>query len=401
MSSSLKSVRMILIVSPIVLGCVTLVWNRPSLSNFLSSSPVESQLTQSGHQLTQAYIDKMTKLQHKPFPPHRVIDNIYYVGTSDLASYLITTQQGDILINPGYEETVPLVQAGVEKLGFRFNDIKILLISHAHNDHAAGLALAKKLTGAKVFVMRGDEGVVSTGGLGDFQYEGTIRWKPCPVDRVLGDGDKVELGGTTLVAHLTPGHTRGCTTWTMVAHDGGKPYNVVIIGSPNVNPGFRLVNNSKYPQIADDYERTFRVLKSLRCDVFLGAHAGYYGMAEKYGRLHGGTNPFIDPKGYQTYVAEREQNFHRELEEQKNALPPGRDEALRVMTRSVSKDKEGGARLEPTPPFCFTRYEEARHVRRISRIKPLGTKLLRRRHLWVVYLWEAKSWSGYSRRFRF
>ena len=150
---------------------------------------------------------------------------------------------------------MPLIKASVEKLGFKFSDIKILLDSHAHGDHVAGCALVKQLTGARRMVMKGDEGVVSSGGLGDFHY--TDRWKPCAVDKVLQDGEKVTLGGMELVAHLTPGHTRGNTTWTITANDAGKPYQIVIVGSPNVNPGFVLVNNKKYPEIADDLRERF------------------------------------------------------------------------------------------------------------------------------------------------
>ena len=254
-----------------------------------------------------------------PFPPHRVVGNIYYVGSKDLACYLITTSEGNILINTGFERTVPMVQASVERLGFRLKDIKILLISHAHNDHAAGLARMKELTGAQVVVMQGDDGVITDGGRSDFEYSSVFRWSPCAVDRVLHDGDEVKLGGVPLVARLTPGHTKGCTTWTMVANENGKDYNVVIVGSPNVNPRYRLVNNSKYPNIAEDYERAFRVLKSLPCDVFLGAHGSYYGMVEKYQRREKGekANPFIDPDGYRAWVAAKEREFHLKLAQQK------------------------------------------------------------------------------------
>lgn len=244
------------------------------------------------------------------FPAHHVIGNVYYVGSNDLASFLITTPEGHILINSGFEATVPLIRAGVESLGFKMRDIKILLASHAHSDHVAGHALARELTGAKVYVMAGDDAVIASGGKGQYLYS-TSRWKPCPVDRVLEDGEEVKLGGVTLVAHRTPGHTRGCTTWAWRVDDGGKTYDVVVIGSPNVNPGYRLVDNAAYPEIADDFERTFRVLKSLPCDVFLGAHGNYYGMAEKYERAKKGaaTNPFLDPEGYRAYVAAKERAF--------------------------------------------------------------------------------------------
>jgi len=255
----------------------------------------------------------------EPFPPHRVIDNIYYVGSRGLASYLVTTAQGDILINSSFEDSVPLIRASVEKLGFRFQDVKILLISHAHADHCAGSALVKKLTGAKYMVMDADVPVVEDGGKSDFQYGGDPHslYKPTKVDRVLHDGDEVKLGQTVLIAHLTPGHTKGCTTWTMQAHADGKRYDVVIVGSPNVNPGYQLTGNALYPKIAEDYARTFRVLKSLACDVFLGAHGSYYGMEAKFARIRdGGANPFIDPAGYQAYVAEREGAYREELRKQ-------------------------------------------------------------------------------------
>jgi metallo-beta-lactamase class B len=256
---------------------------------------------------------------NQPFPPHRVISNIYYVGTNYLASFLITTPQGNILINPDYEESVPIIQANVEKLGFHFSDTKIILISHAHDHHAAGCGLAKKLTGAKLMVMDADVAEIESGGAHDFQY--VQHWTPVKVDRVLHDGDEVSLGGATLVAHLTPGHTKGCTTWTTVVTDNGHLYHVVIIGSLNVNEGYKLVGNKEYPQIASDYEKTFRVLASLRCDVFLGAHGVYYDMDEKLKRLQtGGANPFVDPVGYRAYVKEREQAFRAELiKQQKSA----------------------------------------------------------------------------------
>lgn len=257
-------------------------------------------------------------VDEKAFPAHRVIANVYYVGSKDLASYLITTPDGHILINSGFEETVPLIRTAVESLGFKMRDIKILLASHAHSDHVAGHALAKEQTGAKVFVMGGDDAVIAAGGVGQYLYADS-RWAPCAVDRVLKDGDEVTLGGTTLIARKTPGHTRGCTTWTWRVVDAGKSYNVVVIGSPNVNPGYVLVGNQDYPEIADDYQKTFEVLKSLPCDVFLGAHGAYYGMDKKYELISSATgepkqNPFIDPAGYKAYVDLKAKAFRSQLE---------------------------------------------------------------------------------------
>jgi metallo-beta-lactamase class B len=255
----------------------------------------------------------------EPFPPHRVMGNVYYVGSKGLASYLITTPQGNILINSNLESSVPMIRASVEKLGFKFSDTKILLISHAHWDHCAGSAGVKAATGAKYMVMDADVHDIETGGKENFHYRNSPGsfYKPTKVDRVLHDGDEVTLGGVTLVAHLTAGHTKGCTTWTLKVNDRGKTYNVVIVGSPNVNEGYKLVNNPLYPNIASDYEHTFAVLKSLPCDVFLGAHGDYYKLSEKYPRLkNGGTNPFIDPEGYRQYVADREAAFRAELKKQ-------------------------------------------------------------------------------------
>jgi metallo-beta-lactamase class B len=263
---------------------------------------------------------------YEPFPAHKVIGNVYYVGSKDLASYLITTPEGHILINSGFERTVPLIQKSVESLGYNMADIRVLLASHAHSDHVAGHARMRELTGAKVYVMRGDDAVIASGGKGQYLYT-TSRWAPCPVDRVLEDGDEVKLGRVALVARRTPGHTRGCTTWTWKVQDGGKSYDVVVIGSPNVNPGYRLVDNKDYPEIADDFARTFQVLRSLPCDVFLGAHGGYYGMVAKYerARKESGANPFVDPEGYRAYVRQKEEAFRRALAEQraKPAPAPG------------------------------------------------------------------------------
>src|SRR5271154_2239362 len=253
------------------------------------------------------------------FPAFRIAGNLYYVGSRGLASYLIATPQGNILINSDLEANVPMIAASIEKLGFKFKDTKILLISHAHFDHDAGSAKIKEMTGAKYMVMDADVPVVESGGKLDFQYgnpPGSL-YPPTKVDRVLHDGDEVRLGGAVLVAHLTPGHTKGCTTWTMQVTEAGKTYSVVIVGSPNVNPGYKLVHNDTYPQIAADYERMFEVLKSLPCDIFLGAHGAYFGLEEKYALMKdGGANPFIDPTGYKEFVAQKERDFRAELAKQ-------------------------------------------------------------------------------------
>jgi metallo-beta-lactamase class B len=248
---------------------------------------------------------------NEQFPPFKIAGNLYYVGTESLASFLIVTPQGDILINSDYERNVPTIKDSVEKLGFHFNDIKILLGSHAHADHMEGDAMVKELTGAKLMVMQEDIPAllkITPGG------------KPQVVDRVLHDGDEVSLGGTTLVAHLTPGHTRGCTSWSTKIQDGGRSYNAVIIGSIGVNPGYQLVNNKDVPHIADEYMHSFALLRSLPCDIPLGSHPGMFNLAEKYAELgKSATNPFIDPEGYKKEIEVNETAFNNRRAEQMKA----------------------------------------------------------------------------------
>jgi metallo-beta-lactamase class B len=247
----------------------------------------------------------------KQFPPFKIAGNLYYVGTECLASFLIVTPEGDILINSDYERNVPTIKDSVEKLGFHFGDIKILLGSHAHADHMEGDAMVKELTGAKLMAMHEDIPAL---------LKITPEGKPQVVDRILHDGDEVSLGGTTLVAHLTPGHTRGCTSWSMKIQDGGKSYNVVIIGSIGVNPGYQLVNSKDVPHIADEYMHSFAVLRSLPCDIPLGSHPGMFSMAEKYSKLgKSATNPFIDPEGYKKEIEVNETAFTNRRAEQMKA----------------------------------------------------------------------------------
>ncbi|MDR3754323.1 MAG: subclass B3 metallo-beta-lactamase [Terracidiphilus sp.] len=255
----------------------------------------------------------------RPFPPFRIAGNLYYVGSEDLASYLIVTPQGDILINSNLESSVPLIKQSIETLGFHLSDVKILLISHAHYDHCAGSARILELTGAKYYVMDADVSVVESGGKTDFQYgdQADMHFPATHVDRILHDGDTVALGGTVLTSHLTAGHTRGTTTWTLDETEDERTMHIVIVGSPNVNAGYKLVDNKTYPGIAEDYNRGFAVLNSLPCDIFLGAHGGYFDLTAKYARWKAGDrNAFIDPAGYKTYIADRENAFQTELHRQ-------------------------------------------------------------------------------------
>ena len=262
----------------------------------------------------------------KPAPPFRIAGNLYYVGSEDLAAYLIVTPQGDILINSNLESSVPLIRQSVETLGFKFSDIKILLISHGHFDHCAGSAAILKLTGAKYYVMDADVSVVESGGKTDFAYadQPEMHFPATHVDRILHDGSKVSLGGTVLTAHLTAGHTKGTTTWTLDEPSSdqthARPLRVVIVGSPNVNASYKLVGNKTYPRISQDYKRGFTVLRSLPCDIFLGAHGGYFGLSAKYPRWKAGDQiAFIDPAGYKAYIADREKAFLAELARQQKS----------------------------------------------------------------------------------
>jgi len=248
---------------------------------------------------------------NKPFPPHHVVGNTYFVGTAELGSFLIVTPEGNVLINSDFESTVPFLKQNVEKLGFKFSDIKILLGSHAHGDHMEGDALVKEMTGAKVMAMEQDVPALRKMMPGG---------KPHPIDRVLKDGDEVKLGGTTLVAHLTAGHTPGCTSWTWKTTDHGKSYDVIVLGSIGWNAGYVLVNNKNYPTIAGDYVKSFATLRALHVDVFLGAHGSFYNLDEKYPKLaEGKPNPFIDPDGFRAHVDAQEKSFQEELARQQKA----------------------------------------------------------------------------------
>jgi len=272
--------------------------------------------------LAAAQADETSRSWNQPVEPFKIAGNLYYVGASDITSFLITTPQGHILIDGGFEETVPLIRGSVKKLGFRLEDVKFLLNNHAHYDHAAGLAELKKLSGAKLVVSEGDAPLLAAGGQGDFAFGDKFLFPPVQADRTIKDGDTVSLGGTTLTARVTPGHTKGCTTWTMQVKDGGKTLDVVFAGSVSVNPGVTLAVNPKYPRIAEDYAHTFDVLKGLPCDVFLSSHGSFFDLQAKAERLRKGEspNPFIDSKGYHAYLARMEERFRNQLAEERKGV---------------------------------------------------------------------------------
>jgi metallo-beta-lactamase class B len=251
--------------------------------------------------------DPVSRSWNQPVEPFRIAGNLYYVGASDVTSYLIATLQGHIVIDGGFEETAPMILANIAKLGFKPKDVKILLSSHAHYDHAGGLAELKRVTGAKFYASVADVPLHARGDRDDPQFGDTLTYPPVIADRILRDGDRVILGGSTLVARMTPGHTPGCTTWTMKVREGKKSYDVVFVGSASA-PGYRLKNNHRYPNIVDDYRTTFQRLRSLPCDIFLAAHGGFYKLEEKRK-----TGNFVDPAGYRAYVDRAEQAFEAAL----------------------------------------------------------------------------------------
>jgi metallo-beta-lactamase class B len=256
---------------------------------------------------------------NEPFPAHRVMDNVYYVGTRELASYLVTTPEGHILINSNYEASLPVIQASVKELGFDFKDIKILISGHAHPDHVEGDALVKQLTGAQVVVGRKEVPAVEK-----IQPGG----KAHPIDRLVDEGDKVTLGGTTLTAHEMPGHTRGCLAWSMTLKEGDRNYYAFIECSLN---GQFLQSLENYPGIVEDFRATYKKARTFPVEVFLSSHASFYGLAEKYGKLkarrEGDPNPFVDPKGYLDHVDQFERTFEAALAKQQaqpQSQPQGR-----------------------------------------------------------------------------
>lgn len=262
--------------------------------------------------------DPLRGAASRPVEPYRVIGNIYYVGAAGISAHLIVTPQGLILLDTGTREMLPGLRANIEKLGHTLRDVKIILSSHAHWDHVENHAAMKELTGAQVMALGEDAAAIASGK--DNSALGGEGWTPARVDRILKDGDTVALGKTALRAHLTPGHTKGCTTWTMTVEENGRSYGVVFIGAIGINEGVKLLGNARHPGIADDYARAFRVLKELKPDVFLAQHPAIYGMADKMKRLKAGAlpNPFIDPEGYRRVVDEAEASYLEQLKREKS-----------------------------------------------------------------------------------
>lgn len=262
-----------------------------------------------------------------PIEPIQISDNLYYVGSRDLAAYLVVTPEGSILINSNLESSPPQIRRSVERLGLRWTDIKILLNNQAHYDHVAGAAQIIQQTGAKQMVMAGDDNVMASGGATDF--DPTLPGFPASrVDRVLHDNDTVTLGGIVLTAHKTAGHSRGCTTWTLQTQSAGRTLQVVIVGGWAMNPSVVLqlvASHGKpeaYPDITTDFEHTFATLKALPCDIFLGAHGGYFHLLNKLDRVSKeGPSVWVDPNGYREAVSKAESTYRKNLERFQSSKP--------------------------------------------------------------------------------
>lgn len=258
-----------------------------------------------------------------PLAPFHISGNLYYVGSRDLAAFLVVTPKGNILINANLESSPAQIRQSIEKLGFHYANTKILLSSQAHYDHAAGAAEVLRETHAQHMVMDGDVDVIKSGGATD--YDQTLpHFPPARVDRTLHDNDTVILGGTTITAHKTAGHTKGCTTWTMQTKEGARTLNIVIVGGWGINPDVRLVaakgRPAGYPGITADFDHTFATLAALPCDIFLGAHGAYFNMLAKMARIpKEGDAVWIDPTGYHHELAVHEAVYRKQLAAQQIA----------------------------------------------------------------------------------
>ena len=259
-----------------------------------------------------------------PVEPFRVIGNIYFIGLTNYAAYLITTPEGHILLDTMVEETVPTQQANIEQLGFDVEDIEIIIHAHAHRDHVGGLARFKELTGgAEVVVMAEDAEVLADGGVSDFRGDGSVIWTPVQADRLINDGDEVTLGGVTMVGHKTAGHSKGCTTWSTVVEEDGNRHDALFFCSQRVNPQVPMLNNPQYPTLVEDFESGFATLRSLPCDVFLASHSFMFYLDEKLEQKaqNPDSNPFIDPEGCRTYVEDWEYEFRYRLQQARLGQP--------------------------------------------------------------------------------
>lgn len=256
----------------------------------------------------------------EPTDPFHIVGPLYYVGTRGLGAYLFVTSDGLILLNSGMPESGPLIAASISQLGFRPEEIELLINSHAHVDHAGALAYMKDLSGASLAVMQGDVATMEDGGKSDFQYGADWKimgWPPVAVNRMLRDGDRVTLGDVSLTALATPGHTRGATTWVAELVEDGKVYLVVFPDGASFNPGYRITTDPSYPGIEADFRTTHHRLEMLKPDIWLTAHPEFSRMEEKRERAKTeGVAAWIDPQGYRLWVWKEKQEFEALVNEE-------------------------------------------------------------------------------------
>ena len=251
----------------------------------------------------------------RPFPGHRVIGNLYAVGTYDLAVFLITSNDGHILINTGVEDSTAMIRQNIESVGFRLEDVKILLATQAHWDHTAALAEIKDLTGAEMWATAEDAPVLEDGGFSDPHFGGRESFRPVSVDRIIADGDVIELGATRLTVMETPGHTAGSSSYLMEIREGNRTYDVGVINMGTINDGKNLVVDPTYPGVADDFALTFRKQKALELDVWVSSHGSQYQLHEKYqaGQEYS-PETFVDPDGLLRSVERLERLYVAQIE---------------------------------------------------------------------------------------
>lgn len=302
----------------LLVGCLLHAFAAPAPTASGGERPGKNVVSQTVDPQDKPAVKRLFDAWKTPVPPRRLVGNIYYVGASGVSSFLIATAEGHILLDTGFEDMAPLIHANIEQLGFRSGDIKFLLASHAHVDHTGGHALMRRVTGARVVSSEADARLLESGGAADFSPfpKEFMAYAPVKADRIVNDGEEVSLGGVTLKAHLTPGHTKGATTWTMEVVEEGRRHPVVFFSSVSLVVGTKLLRNPVYPEIVEDYTVTIRKLKTLSGEVFFAPHGGQFAMADKFARLEQGLrpNPFIDPVGWNELIAGVEQNFLKQLE---------------------------------------------------------------------------------------
>jgi metallo-beta-lactamase class B len=266
--------------------------------------------------LAQAQYTPANAEWNQPVAPFRIAGNIYYVGAASVSSYLISTPEGLILIDSGFRETAPMVEQGIRKLGFKVEDVKILLTSHAHYDHVGGMADLKAKTHARLLMNPVEMPQMERGGKGDFAFKDTVPFPPVKADGGLREGEAVRLGGVAVTPIFTPGHTKGCTSWSTTVQEAGRTLNVVIPCSLTA-PGYQLINNPEYPEILKDFEATIAKLRATPCDIYLALHSWDFDLPAKIAALKSGRNPFVDPDGYQRWITKAEATLRQQAAAQR------------------------------------------------------------------------------------